>query len=112
MTVAHLSMPRWGPAVHIDTDQGYTIKRRGISDQQRSANVEHSRIHGILRGGELHRDDVDAHLDDDYGLQRPQACRGREFRTAGAGSLRFLGPTVPAGRADAGANANSQGLRG
>ena len=101
-----------GPAVLIDTDCGYTLEPGGISDEQRSAEVEYSRAHSVPGGSEVLSDDVDAHLVDDHGLQCPQACCRREFRSAGAGSLKCLGPALVAGRADVGADANSQGHRG
>jgi len=101
-----------GPAVSINTDRGETIEPRGVSDQQRSAEVEHSRADGVPGGGEVFRDDVDAHLADDHGFQSPQACCNREFRSAGAGSLGYLGPAVVAAWAGVGADAHSQGHRG
>ena len=101
-----------GPAVLIDTDCGYTLEPGGISDEQRSAEVEYSRAHSVPGGSEVLSDDVDAHLVDDHGLQCPQACCRREFRSAGAGSLKCLGPALVAGRAGVGADANSQGHRG
>ncbi|NJC56046.1 hypothetical protein BKA07_001081 [Brevibacterium marinum] len=60
-----------GPAVFIDTDRGHTIKAGSIGEQEATAEVEDRRAHGVPRGGEVLRDDVDAHLVDDYGLQSP-----------------------------------------
>ena len=60
-----------GPAVLIDADRGHTIKPGGVSDEELAAEVEDGRAHGVPRGGEVLRGDVDAHLVDDHGLQSP-----------------------------------------
>jgi hypothetical protein len=101
-----------GLAVFIDTDRGHTIESGSISDQQGPAEVEHSRAHGVPGGGEVLRDDVDAHLVDDDGLQRPQACGTGELRSAGTGFRRCLGPPSVAVRAGVSANPDCQGDRG
>ena len=66
-----------GPTVLIATDRGYTIEPGGIGEQQRRAEVEDSRTHGVPGGGEVLRDHMDTHLVEDNELQRPaQACAG------------------------------------
>lgn len=93
----------------IDTDRGYAIEPGGIGEQQRGAEVEDSRAHGVPRGCEVLRDDVDTHFVDDNGLQRPQASGAGELRPADACLRWRLRPALAAVRTYKRADADGQG---